>query len=101
MTNNNNQENENNNLNNSILEDKNENEFIAIYFMFNNQKKLHIDAKRNSYFKDVLKDLRERYLWLNEIQIIDYKYNDNSVDPNKTLEENLIKDSSVINIINN
>ena len=100
LDNNNNQKNNNNNPNNIILEDKNENEFITIYFMLSNQKQLYFDVKSTSYFKDVIRDLRECFTWLNYIQIIDYKYNGKSVDPNKTLEENLIKDSSVINIIN-
>ena len=99
LDNNNNQKNNNNNPNNIILEDKNENEFITIYFMLSNQKQLYFDVKSTSYFKDVIRDLRECFTWLNYIQIIDYKYNGKSVDPNKTLEENLIKDSSVINII--
>ena len=98
LSNNNNQMNNNNNYNN-ISEIENGNDYITIYFELSNNKQIYMDVKSISYFKDVIRDLRAKYSWLNEIQIKDYKYNGKSIDSNKTLEQNLIKDSSVIKII--
>ena len=100
FNNNNNQKNYNNNNYNIISEDKNENNYITLYFQFSNNKQIYIDVKSTSYFRDVISELREKYSWLNDIQIIDYKYNGKSIEYNKTLQENHIKDSSLINIIN-
>ena len=89
----------NNNLYNNMPEYKNKNDSITLYFEFSNKNKIYIDTKSSSYFRDVIRDLREKYSWLNDIQIKDYKHNGKSVDHNKTLYENLIKNSSVIKII--
>ena len=98
---NNNQMNNNNNSYNNKLESENGNDYITIYFELSNNKQIYMDAKRTSYFRDVVRNLREKYSWLNDIQIRDYKHNGKSVDHNKTLEQNLIKDSSLIRIIDN
>ena len=97
--NNNNQMNNNNNCYDRMLEDKND--IITIYFELSNNKQIYLDVKRTSYFRDVIRVLRQKYSWLNDLQIRDYKYNGKSVDYNKTLEQNLIKDSSLIRIIDN
>ena len=89
----------NNNLYNNIS--KNENDYITIYFELSNNKQLYMDVKSSSYFRDVIKELRGNFPWLNDLQIIDYKYNGKSVDYNKTLEQNLIQDSAVIKVIDN
>ena len=89
----------NNNLYNNMQENKDD--IITLYFEFSNKKQIYIYVNSNSYFRDVIRELREKYSWLNDLQIIDYKYNEKSVDYNKTLEENLIKDSSVIKVIEN
>ena len=89
----------NNNLYNNMPEYKNKNDTITLYFEFSNKKRIYIDTKSTSYFRDVIRDLRERFSWLNDIQIKDYKHNGKSVDHNKTLYENLIKNLSVIKII--
>ena len=97
--NNNNQMNNNNNSYDNMLGDKDD--YITIYFELSNNKQIYLDVKRTSYFRDVIRELRQKYSWLNDVQIRDYKYNGKSVDHNKTLEQNLIKDSSLINIIDN
>ena len=95
-----NQNNQNNNYNlNTITEDKKENDLITLYFEFSNNKQIYIDVKSSLYFRDVIKELREKYSWLNDLKIIDYKFNGKSVEKNKTLGEISIKDSSVIEVI--
>ena len=89
----------NNNYLNIIVEDNKENDLITLYFEFSNKKQIYIDVKSSLYFREVIKELKEKYSWLNDLKIIDYKFNGNSVKMDKTLGANSIKDSSVINVI--
>ena len=87
----------NNNLYNNMQENKDD--IITLYFEFSNKKQIYIDVKISLYFRDVIKELKEKYSWLNDLNIIDYKFNGKSVNMDKIIWTNSIKDSSVIQVI--
>jgi hypothetical protein len=93
------------NINNNLYEykknednDKN-NKDISLYFVFNNGKELYLDVKESYKFEQVIEELNEKYLWLKNIKIKDYKINSTSIIKNKTVKENKLVDESTINII--
>ena len=94
----------NNSFNNLYEYKKNEdndknNKDISLYFVFNNGKELYLDVKESYKFEQVIEELNEKYLWLKNIKIKDYKINSISIIKNKTVKENKLVDESTINII--
>ena len=90
-------DNESENQNDNILS-KNEGE-ITIYFDFKNGKQIYIDVNVKTIFREVINQLKEKYEWLNNINIKCFLYNGRTVDINKTCEENNIAESAKISII--
>ena len=88
---------ESENQNDNILS-KNEGE-ITIYFDFKNGKQIYIDVNVKTIFREVINQLKEKYEWLNNINIKYFLYNGRTVDINKTCEENNIAESAKISII--
>ena len=72
---------------------------ICLYFVFNNGKELYLDVEESCTFETVIEQLNEKYLWLKNIEIKDYKINSTSILKNKTVKENKLADNSTINII--
>ena len=72
---------------------------ICLYFEFNNGKELYLDVEETYTFEKVIEKLNEKYLWLKNIEIKDYKINSISILKNKTVKENKLVDNSTINII--
>ena len=72
---------------------------ICLYFEFNNGKELYLDVEESCSFEKVIEKLNEKYLWLKNIEIKDYKINSTSILKNKTVKENKLVDNSTINII--
>jgi len=72
---------------------------ICLYFEFNNGKELYLDVEESCSFEKVIEKLNEKYLWLKNIEIKDYKINSISILKNKTVKENKLVDNSTINII--
>ena len=114
--NNNNQNNFNNNNDNINEANSNENssenleeqtnnfteiarDKITLYFDFKNGKQIYLDVKKEIKFDEAIKQLMEKYEWLKKIKIKMFIHRKNVVDVNKTVDENGIKDSSKISII--
>ena len=72
---------------------------ISLFFVFNNGKELYLDIEESCIFEQVIEKLNEKYLWLKNIEIKDYKINSTSILKNKTVKENKLVDNSTINII--
>jgi hypothetical protein len=72
---------------------------ISLFFVFNNGKELYLDIEESCTFEQVIEKLNEKYLWLKNIEIKDYKINSTSILKNKTVKENKLVDNSTINII--
>lgn len=89
------------NNNNKKIEDKNKknDKEIFLYFSFKNGKELYLDVKESFSFNQVIKQLNEKYLWLNNINIKGYKYHHKKIDLDKSLKENKLEDNSMIEII--
>ena len=92
----------NNNLNllkdkeNSINDNGEENGEITLYFNFKNGKELYLDVQENYLFEKVIKNLKDKYLWLKNINVIDYYFNDRRIKKDKTVKDNGLKDNSTI-----
>ena len=87
-----------NNNNNMELNEKNGQ--ITIYFKLKNGKEIFLDTNDNYYFKDVIGQLFRKYNWIQNIEIIDFIFNEKRVKINKTLKELGIKNNSRIKINN-
>lgn len=74
-------------------------EEISLYFVFNNGKELYLDVKDSCFFEDIIKQLYEKYLWLKNIRIKEYKINKEIICKNKTAKDNKLVNNSIINII--
>ena len=72
---------------------------ICLYFEFNNGKELYLDVEESCSFEKVIEKLNEKYLWLKNIEIKDYKINSTSILKNKKVKENKLVDNSTIYII--
>ena len=72
---------------------------ITIYFDFKNGKQIYIDINKKTIFSEVIKELKEKYEWLNNINIKYFLYNGKYIDVDKSCEENNIVDSAKISII--
>ena len=87
------------NVNENNINFNNDNKDIVLYFIFKNGKELYLDVKESFYFKNVIKELFNKYLWLEYMDIIGYKYNGEIISRDKTVKENGLKDNSYIEII--
>ena len=87
------------NVNENNLNSNEDNKDIVLYFIFTNGKELFLDVKESFYFRDVIKELFNKYLWLKYMDINDYKYNGVNILMDKTVKENGLKDNSYIDII--
>ena len=87
------------NVNENNINFNDDNKDIVLYFIFKNGKELYLDVKESFYFKDVIEELFNKYLWLEYMDIIDYKYNGVIISRDKTVKENGLKDNSYIEII--
>ena len=55
--------------------------------------------KKPFFFKDVITQLYNKYLWLKYIEIIDYTSNGIKIKTNKTIKDNGLKNNSIIKVI--
>ena len=72
---------------------------INLYFLFNNGKELYLDVKETCSFKEVIKQLNEKYLWLKNISIKEYQFKKKIISKYTTVKDNKLEDNSTINII--
>ena len=86
--------------NNFNISNKEEDKEINLIFLVIN-KELNLDVKENIIFNKVIKQLYSKYLWLDNINIIDYKFNGKSIEKEKTVKENGLKDNSNIELVEN
>ena len=69
---------------------------ITLLFKFSNGKDLYLDVEENITFNEVIKELKKKYLWLNDIKIKNFFFNGKIIPTQKTLKEIGIKDGSLI-----
>ena len=88
----------NNNVtkNENIIND--ESEEITLFFVFSNEKEIYLDVKQSYTFNEVIKQLSNKYDWVNKLKIINYEFNGKIIDPKKTVKEIGLKDKSKIKI---
>ena len=93
--------NEINSLNNTNNNNNNGNiQLITLHLELKNGKELYLEVKENSYFKDVIEELNNKYLWLQKLGKIDYCTSvGNKINRDKTVKENRLSDGSIIMII--
>ena len=73
---------------------------IILFFVFENGKELYIEIEDDSLkFSEVINLLKEKYSWLNDIQIKEYVYNSEKIILEKSIKEIGLKDLSRIRII--
>lgn len=72
---------------------------ISLYFLFKNRKELYLDAKESFSFEQVINQLNEKYLWLKNIEIKEYQFENRKISDKKSLKQNGLKDNSTIYII--
>jgi hypothetical protein len=92
--------NENINSKDIISEDiKNNEKEINLVFKLNEKKKLFLEIKKDIIFKDAITALKRKYLWLENIKNIYFKFEGNKILNDKTVKELGLKDNSIIEII--
>lgn len=92
--------NENINSKDIISEDiKNNKKEINLVFKLNEKKKLFLEIKKDIIFKDAITALKRKYLWLENIKNIYFKFEGNKILNDKTVKELGLKDNSIIEII--
>ena len=79
--------------------DKKNDEEINLYFLFKNRKELYLDVKESCNFKQVIKQLNEKYLWLKYIEIKEFRFGNNKISEKKSVKDNKLKNNSIIDII--
>ena len=72
---------------------------INLVFQYSKEKELYLAVKDNISFKEVIGELHNKYIWLNNIKIIDFQFNGKSLSKNNTVKENNLKDNSNIIIV--
>ena len=83
-----------------ISEDiKNNEKEINLVFKLNEKKKLFLEIKKDIIFKDAITALKRKYLWLENIKNIYFKFEGNKILNDKTVKELGLKDNSIIEII--
>ena len=105
FNNNNNKNNESSNNSNfnenlDILNSstKTKNEQIYICFIINETKELYLQVKISSTFNDVIKDLKEKYDWLQYYKEMIFNFKNQKIDKNKTINDLGIKENDIITI---
>jgi len=88
--------------NNNVTKNENnindESEEITLFFVFSNEKEIYLDVKQSYTFKEVIKQLSNKYDWVTKLKIINYKFNGKIIDYNKTVKEIGLKDKSKIKV---
>lgn len=64
-------------------------------------KELFLDAKESMIFNEVIRQLKEKYIWLESMNINNYQYNEIKINIEKSVKENNLKDNADIIIIEN
>ena len=82
---------------NNIYNKEKDKEINLIFLIIN--KELNLDVKENIIFKEVIKKLFSKFLWLKYINKIDFRFNGKVIDKNKTVKENGLKDNSNIELL--
>ena len=74
---------------------------ISLSFVFSKRdiNKLYLNVKESSYFREVIKELQNKYSFLKDIEIDYYLFNGNIIYLNKTVKENGLKQNSEIVLI--
>ena len=72
---------------------------INLYFLFKNGKELYLDVKESFIFKQVIEQLNDKYLWLKDIGIKEYRINNKKISENKSVKDNKLKDNDTVVII--
>ena len=78
---------------------KNNEKEINLVFILNEKKKLFLEIKKYIIFKDAITALKRKYLWLENIKNIYFKFEGNKILNDKTVKELGLKDNSIIEII--
>ena len=99
MQNNQNLDNNNQNVEDNKNISLNPKDEITLYFNFKNDKQIYIDVNKNLKFSEVVNQLKEKYVWLNDIKIVSFIFEGKQINFNKSCEENGIDDASKIYII--
>ena len=64
-------------------------------------KEIYLDIKNSFDFKDAIESLYNKYLWLKNIDIVDFEFNGKKIDRNKKIKDIKLEDGSTIKIIEN
>ena len=72
-------------------------EIIYLNFMFNDGKKLNVEAYLDMVFRNVISYLYVKYSWLKNDNFFYYFYNGKEIDINKTVTDNNLSNGSIIN----
>ena len=84
----------------NVFNKDSEDKQIILFFVFENGKELYIEIEDDSLkFSEVINLLKEKYSWLNDIQIKEYVYNSEKIILEKSIKEIGLKDLSRIRII--
>ena len=84
-----------NNSNNTSLSDSKN--MICLLFNFKEyNKEIYLDIYENEIFSNVIKELKIKYSWLNDLKNLKFSFNNREIDKNKKLKEIGLKDSSKI-----
>ena len=81
------------------LKNKESDNEINLKFLYTKEKELYLVVKDNISFKEVIKELYNKFIWLNNIKIIDFQVNGKSLSKDKTVKENNLNENSTIIII--
>lgn len=80
-------------------ENKNNKPKINLKFQTINGKDLYLEVKESIYFKSVIEELYDKYSWLKNIKIIDFKFNEEHISRSKTIKESGLNEKTTIKII--
>ena len=70
---------------------------ICLLFNFKEyNKEIYLDIYENEIFSNVIKELKIKYSWLNDLKNLKFSFNNREIDKNKKLKEIGLKDSSKI-----
>jgi len=88
------------NNNNGVIYENENVEEITLFFIFKNGKELYLDVKKSLPFSEVIKQLKDKYTWLEDnINIKEYQFNGKKISEKQIVKDIGLEDESMIKIV--
>ena len=74
---------------------------IYLIFMVNTEQKVKLEVINDMFFKDVISYLYVKYKWVKQLNISYFMHKNKTIDINKNISQNNLKNGSIINCLRN